>query len=263
VALGHFPAATTVRLERRASVQKSAGIVAGGGGTASYNPTLLLTMPEPPSLKERHFRLWGETFLFESGYHGFFLETNLLPHYSEILRSWQVVVSAYDIGTPTKKLAPDSIAQQDELDRFFIELKHGDDPPSSVIQQYTSLYQARANDPLFMEAVVKTIKARKEGRIISHEEGLVYPILRGWGYGFLWGLTNPDPATLLEHGYGVEIKSSDPSALIKKTVERLKLIGWSDFPEKYGRSPLIVRLWTEGEHKWCQILLRLAGQNPD
>jgi hypothetical protein len=246
VALGRFLATTTVRLERRASVQKSAGIVAGGGGTASNNPTLLLTMPEPPSLKERHFRLWGETFLFQSGYHGFFLETNLLPHYSEILRSWQLAVSAYDIGTPTKKLASGTPLEGAELDRFFIELKHGNDPPAGVIRKYDALYQARANDPLFMEAVAKTVKARKEERIVTKEAGLVYPILRGWVYGFLWGLTNPDRATLLEHGYGVEIKSSDAPALIKKTVERLKLIGWSDFPQSYGRSPLIARLWGQG-----------------
>jgi hypothetical protein len=204
--------------------------------------------------------MWGETFLFQSGYIGFFLETKLLAHYPEILRSWQAAVSAYDIGTP--KLKTNSPAERNQLESFFIELKHGEDPPNTVLHKYDSILQARASDPAFMEAVTKTIKARKEGRFVTDEKGLVYPILRGWVYGFLWGLDNPDRATLLEHGYGVTIKSDDLVGLIKKTVERrLKLTGWSDFPESYGRSPLIVRLWTEGEHKWCQILLRLVGQN--
>jgi hypothetical protein len=221
------------------------------------------TMPEPPSLKERHFHLWGETFLFQSRQLPFFLETKLLPHYPEIFGSWQLAVRAFDIGTPTKKLAPDSMAEQDELDLFFIKLKHGDDPPATVLQQYAALLQVRANNPLFMEAVTKTIRARQEGRIVTDEAGLVYPILRGWVYGFMCWLSNPDRATLLEHAYGIEIKSRNPAVLIKKTVERLKLIGCSDFPEDYTRSPLIVRLWIEGEHKWCRILLRSGGQEPD
>jgi hypothetical protein len=221
-------------------------------------------MPDPPSLKERHFHLVGETFLFQSGYRPFFLEIKLLPHYPEILESWQAAVNAYDIGTPTKKLAPSSPPERDELDLFFIKLKHGDDPPANVIKEYAALYQARASDPLFMQEVAKTIKASKEQRLVTDERGLAYPILRGWLYGFLWGLTNPDRATLLEHGYGVEIKSSNAAALIKKTVERIKLIGWSDFPQSYSRSPLIARLWSKkGEQKQCQILLRLGGQNPD
>jgi hypothetical protein len=220
-------------------------------------------MPELRSpLKERHFHLVGVTFLFQSGYLPFFLETKLLPHYPEILGSWQLAVSVYDIGTPTKKLAPDSIAERDELDLFFIELKHGEDP-ASILKKYASLLQARANDSAFMDAVAKTVKARQERRPVLDEADLVYKLLEGWVYGFLWGLTNPDRATLLEHGYGVEIKSKDAPALIKKNVERLNLIGWSDFPQSYGRSPFIARLWGQGEQKQCQILLRSGGQNPD
>ena len=222
----------------------------------------------PPSLKERHFHLVGETFLFQSGYLPFFLETKLLPHYPEVLRSWQLAVSAYDIGTPTKKLAPDSPAERAQLEGFFIELKHGENPPADVIRQYSALYSARASDPLFMEAVAKTIKARQERRFVTDEKGLVYPILRGWYYGSLWGLTNPDREQALLRAYGLEIKSSDASALIKKNVERLKLIGWSDFPQSFPQSPFILRLWTPGsdgggEHGACQILLRSGGQNPD
>jgi hypothetical protein len=219
-------------------------------------------MPERSPLKERHFHLVGVTFLFQSGYLGFFLETKLLPHYPEILGSWQLAVSVFDIGTPTKKLAADSSAERDELDLFFIKLRHGPDP-ASVLKEYAALLQARAKDPLFMETVAKTIKARGKHRPVSDERDLVYPILRGWVYGFLWGLTNPDRATLLEHGYGVKIKSKDAPALIKKTVERHNLTGWSDFPQSYGRSPFIARLWGQGEQKQCQILLRLGGQNPD
>jgi hypothetical protein len=221
--------------------------------------------PEPPpSLKERHFHLVGETFLFKSGYRGFFLETKILPHYPEILGSWQSAVSAFDIGTPTKKLAADSLAERDKLDLFFIKLRYGD-PPASVLREYTALYQARANDPLFMEAVAKTIKAREERRPVSHETDptLVYWILYGWVYGFLWGLINENRVLALERAYGVEIKSSDASALIKKTIQRLKLSGWSDFRQSYPQPPFILRLWTKGGQEWCQILLRSGGQNPD
>jgi len=216
----------------------------------------------PQSLKERHFHLVGETFLFESDYQEFFRETKLLPHYPEILESWQLALNAFDIGTPTQKLKTGSPAERDELDLFFIKLRHGPDP-ANVLREYAPLYQARASDHLFMEAVAKTIKARKEQHPVSNERDLAYPILRGWVYGFLCWLTNPDRATLMDHAYGVEIKSSDPAALVKKTVERLKVIGWSDFKESYTQSPLIVRLWTEGEQKRCQILLRSGGQNPD
>jgi hypothetical protein len=218
----------------------------------------------PPSLKESHFHLVGETFLFQSGYLEFFLETKILPHYPEIYRSWQIAVRAFDIGTPTKKLATNSPAEQDELDLFFIELKHGDDP-ASVLRKYAALYQARANDPLFMDAVAKTIKARQEQRSVSDEADptLAYWIIYGWVYGFLWGLPNEDRAVALQCCYGVEIKSGDAAALIKKTNQRLKLKGWWDFRQTYVESPFILRLWTEGEHKWCQTLLRSRGQDPD
>jgi hypothetical protein len=218
----------------------------------------------PPSLKEHYFHLVGETFLFESGYQEFFLETKILPHYPEIYRSWQLAVSAFDIGTPTKKLATDSVAEQDELDLFFIKLRHGEDP-ASALREYASLYQRRVSDPLFLDAIAKTIKARKERRPVSREGDppLAYWIIYGWLYGFLWGLSNEDRAQILQRVYGIEIKSSDAAALIKKVVQRLKLNGWSDFRRSYQRSPFVVRLFREGEHEWCQILLRSRGQDPD
>jgi hypothetical protein len=218
-------------------------------------------MPEPPSLKERHFHLVGETFLFQSGYLGFFLETKLLPHYPEILQSWQAAVSAYDTGTPTKKFASASPAEQDQLELFFIELKHGQDPPADVLRKYAAFYQAKINDPAFIQAVDKTIKSRN--KFVTYESDLVYKLLEGWVYGFLWGLTNPDRATLLEHSYGLKVNSSDAAGLVKKTVQRLKLDSWSDFRQSYLESPFILRLWTPGEHGGkhgaCQILLRSRG----
>ena len=221
-------------------------------------------MPDPPSLKERHFHLVGETFLFQSGYRPFFLEIKLLPHYPEILESWQAAVNAYDIGTPTKKLAPSSPPERDELDLFFIKLRYQPDP-AGVLREYAALYQARASDSLFMDAVAKTVKAWKERRPVSDEADptLVYWILVGWVYGFLWGFPNEDRVQVLQRAYGVEIKSSDASALIKKTVQRLNLKGCSDFRQSYPHSPFILRLWTEGEQEWCQILLRSVGHNPD
>jgi hypothetical protein len=219
---------------------------------------------QPPSLKERHFHLAGETFLFQSEYREFFLETKLLPHYPEILESWQVAVGTFDIGTPTKKLKADSPAERDELDLFFIKLRHGPDP-ASALGEHAALYQARVVDPLFLEAVAKTIRARQERHPLTDEADptLAYWILYGWVYGFLWGLSNEDRAQALQRCYGIEIKSKNPPALIKKTVQRLKVIGWSDFPQSYVESPFIVRLWIRGEQQWCQFLTRLRGQNPD
>jgi hypothetical protein len=220
----------------------------------------------PQSLKERHFHLVGEEFLFRFGQLDFFLETKLFAHYPEILRSWQAAINAYEIDTPAKNLKTDSAAERDELALLFIELRYGEDP-ANVPSKYAALYRSRANDLSFWRAIAKTKETRSQQRPFSTERDLSYLILARWLYGFLAWLTHEDQVQALVRGYGVAIDSRNPVALVTKTVERLGVLSWSDFPQTYSQSPLIFRLWAPGEHGGkhgaCQFLRRLGGQSAD
>jgi hypothetical protein len=234
-------------------------------GLIEHGRSLLRTNSEamhepPPSFKETYFDLRGQEFLFRSGYVEFFEDSKTLRHYGEVHQSWQTAIRNFNVGTP-KNLKANSAAEREELEIFFIELRHGD--PASVLSKYDSLIKNRSKDQDFLKALANTLKRRHIPN--ETELSLAYYILCAWLHGFLWGLGNEDRANVLHRAYGLTINSptGDEATVVKRTIQRLKLKSWSDFRQSYVQSPFVCRLFREGEHGMCQILLRSREQNPD
>jgi hypothetical protein len=206
------------------------------------------------SVKELYFELGGRAFLAQCGYAAFFEESKTLPHFDQVYRSWRTAIREFNVGTP-KKLKAGSTAEQEELEFFFIELRHAD--LGLVYKKYASLIQnrQRSNDRDFFRELNKTT----ERRSLPNEAGLSlgYFVLCGWVHGFLWGLSNEHRVDVLHRAYDVAVAS--PEA-IRKTIKRLKLKSWSDFRSAYSKAPFLCKLSRKHEQESCEILSRPTGQ---
>src|SRR5258707_401534 len=181
---------------------------------------------ELPPAKESYFELQGKKFHSLSGYTAFFEETKTLPFFDEIHESWKRAIRTLNVGTP-RGLNADSIAEQELLELFFIELRYGD--PGLTFTKYSPLIQKRPNDHVFWTAVTRTINRRS----IPNDAPLSLPfyILATWIHSFLWGLSNEERADTLCRAYGVTIHSAvggEPE-VVRKTIAKLKLSRSSNY----------------------------------
>jgi len=207
---------------------------------------------EPLSPEQSHFELAGQEFLIISGYGGLFNESKTLPHYPEIRQSWLEAMPRLNFGTPNLEM--NSPAELAQLKLFFMELRHGD--RALTLNKYASLIQLRSNDENFWSALTDTLDNRK---IASNAEpSLSYYLVYGWLHSFFWGLSNTHRAWLLDTVYGVSPGISEDT--IRKTARQIGLKDWSHFRHTYQKSPFVVKLVREGQHKTCQILLRRPGR---
>jgi hypothetical protein len=207
----------------------------------------------PLSPKRSHFELVGQEFLITSGYGGLFGGSKTRQHYPEIRESWLKAIPGLNFGTPN--LETKSLAEQEQLELFFIELRHGD--RASTLNKYASLIQSRSNDEDFWNALTGTLDNRK---IASNAEpSLSYYLVCGWLHSFFWGLSNTHRAWLLDTVYGVSPGISEDT--IRKTATQIGLKDWSHFRHTYQKPPFVLKLFQEGQHRMCQILLNRHGQS--
>jgi hypothetical protein len=213
--------------------------------------------PKVPPIKELYLERQGSEFLFRSGYTEFFEETKSLPFFEEIHLSCKTAIRELNVGTP-KGLKAESIAEQEQLELLFIELRHGD--LAFALKKYSSLIGKYAQNQVFKTALARTIKCRSTRS--SVRQSLRFYVSVGWTYGFLWGLSHIDQAEALRRLYGVEIRSRHgaESEVVRKTIAKLKLKSWSDYRDTYGKPPLSLLLFREGQHDMCQFVFSSAGQ---
>ena len=214
--------------------------------------------PKLPSIKELYLERQGREFLFRSGYAEFFEETKSLPFFEEIHLSCKTAIRELNVGTP-KGLKADSIAEQEQFELLFMELRHGD--LALALKKYSSLIEKYSGDQIFVTALTRTIKRRSTPS--STRQSLRFYVPVAWTYGFLWGLSNIDRVEALRRLYGVEIRSphGDESEVIRKTIDRRKLKSWSDYRDTYGKPPLSLLLFREGQHDMCQFVFSSTGQS--
>jgi hypothetical protein len=206
---------------------------------------LMLCAPEPlpASPKESLFEAHDVNFLRESTLKDFYEQTKLLRGYPEVRRSWQQAVRVFNIGTP--KLKADSVEEADELELFFLKLRH--EPMSAAFTTHKPLADKWNANPLFRSAI---------GDIITHPPDqkkmpLEYYILCGWLTSCLWLLTNEDRARLLNKVYGVTPAAADR---IRKAIKQLGLKDWTDFQPKGTPAPCSVGVWTDDNgQEWYQL----------
>ena len=213
--------------------------------------------PKLPPIKELYLERQGREFLFRSEYAEFFEETKSLPFFEEIHLSCKTAIRELNVGTP-KGLEADSIAEQEQFELLFMELRHGD--LALALKKYSSLIEKYSNDQVFVTALARSIKCRSTPS--GTRQSLRFYVTVGWTYGFLWGLSNVDRAEALHRLYGVEIHSSKAeSEVVRKTIARLKLKSWSDYRDTYGKAPLSLVLFREGQHDMCQFVFSSTGQS--
>jgi hypothetical protein len=83
--------------------------------------------------------------------------------------------------------------------------------------------------------------ASHESCLLS-EPALDYYLVVGWTYNFFWGMTNEDRSFMLQQIY--QITEAQPDA-VHRSVKKLKLLGWSDFPDDYASAPFVIRLFRQ------------------
>lgn len=152
---------------------------------------------ELPSIKELYFNLKGKEFLAQSGYTEFYEQTEKLPCFGEILRSRQTAIRQLNLGTP-KGLKTDTITEQEQLELFFMELRHGH--LGLVLEKYSPLIKKYSSDPVFDTAMGQTIEHRSTPNDAG--QSLSFYVLVAWIHGFLWGLKHEDRADALARVYG-------------------------------------------------------------
>jgi hypothetical protein len=212
--------------------------------------------PESASVKERYVELRGREFLVQSGYAELFEDTKTLPHFDEISRSSQTAIREFNVGTP-KGLKADSATEREQIELFFMELRHGD--IAAAFKKHTAL--VGNGDRAFQSAIARTIKSRSVAN--NRRLSLPFWVLVGWRHWFLWGLSNNDRVELLRRVLGIAIRSAVGNApeVIRKTITRLKVKGWSDYRGAYPKPPLSLVLFRSEEHEECQIVFSSIGQS--
>jgi hypothetical protein len=219
----------------------------------------LTTSGSSPSLKELYFELKGRKFLASSGYAALFDQSKTMANFDEVHRSWRNAIRNFNVGT-SKNLKSESAEEIEQLETFFIELRHGD--LSLTHKKYFSLIQKRfvSGDSDFFRWLTKTM----ERRSVPNEASLSlsYHVLSSWTHGFLWGLSNEDRVDVLRRLYGVAIDSTagGESEALRKAIGRLKLKSWSSFRKVHSKPPFLLNLFREGTQELCQILFRKPGQ---
>jgi hypothetical protein len=186
------------------------------------------------SPKEALFELTGQEDLIQSGYAGLFEESKTLPHYSEVHASWLETLESLNFGTP--KISVSSVAEQRRTEQFFLELRHGD--RAAAFRTHDSLLQARSNDEAFWKAVTDTLANRE--RPNNARSPLAFYLIHGWLYKFYWGMSNQHRELMLTRQYEIPVKSV---AVGKKTIHRLGLKGWSNFPQTYSAAPILAKVY--------------------
>jgi hypothetical protein len=209
----------------------------------------------PPSYKEIYFDLRGREFLLRSGLAALFEQSKTQAHFDDVDRSWRTAIRNFNVGTP-KNLEADSPEEKEQLELLFLELRHCD--PSLVYEKYSSLIRKRlvSNDKHFLRWLTKT----RERRDVPNEAGLSlsYYLLCTWEHSLLWGLSNDERADILFRAYGIPIDGAPGgrSEVVRKTVDRLGLKGWSDFRRVYPKAPFLLTLFSEAAQESCQFSVR-------
>jgi hypothetical protein len=72
------------------------------------------------------------------------------------------------------------------------------------------------------------------------EPTLDYFLVSGWTYSFFWGMSDEDRSFMLHQICGIAEAQPD---VVRKRVKKLKLKGWSDFPDAYNSAPFMIRLF--------------------
>jgi hypothetical protein len=194
-------------------------------------------------------------FLLRSGLVALFEQSKTLAHFDDVHRSWQTAIRNFNVGTP-KKLEADSPAEKEQQELLFLELRHCD--PCQVYEKFSSLIRKRlvSNDKHFLRWLTKT----RERRDVPNEAGLSlsYYILCTWEHSFLWGLSNDERADILFRAHGIPIDGAPGgrSEVVRKTVDRLGLKGWSDFRRVYPKAPFLLTLFSEAAQESCQFSVR-------
>jgi hypothetical protein len=71
---------------------------------------------------------------------------------------------------------------------------------------------------------------------------LAYFLIAGWLHSIFWGMSDDDRAFILGRIYAVI--RSEPEA-VRQSVRKLKLQGWSDFPDAYAAAPFVVKIFRQ------------------
>jgi len=77
---------------------------------------------------------------------------------------------------------------------------------------------------------------------IQDKPTLDYFLAAGWTYSFFWGMSDEDRSFMLHQICG--IPESQPDT-VRKSVKKLNLKGWSDFPDDYSSAPFVIQLFRE------------------
>jgi hypothetical protein len=206
--------------------------------------------------KEALFELRGQNFLIASGLARVFLQSMTLPHYPEIRQSWLKAVRALNFGTPKLKTASPDLQAEAEL--FFLELRHGD--RALAFGKHASLIQALANDETFWKGVTDTLCNRRKPD--NTESSLTFRLIGVWLHSCFWAMSNEHRDLVLTSVYGTPINSPSGNSVVvlKKLIQRLKLKGWSNFPQTYSEAPILAKVYhplgQDLEQGSCEIFMR-------
>jgi len=199
---------------------------------ARINALLLRDRISP---KERYFGQQGKQFLTQSGTSDFIRSTRKFPGYNEVCRSWQKAIAKYNVGTP--RLKTENVAEEEELELFFIELRH-DDSFMDAGSKHKALVDKWNLDQDFLDAVAGTIKKR----LIPDPTPcrLEFYLLCFWIDGGFWLISHEDRALILRKCYrptNVGL-SNVTGEMVRKAVKKLGFKDWHDFmPKGFWHAP--------------------------
>jgi hypothetical protein len=220
-----------------------------------------LLLRDHVSYKERDFRTRAEKFLGQTDTKDFIESTKNSPCYNEVYRFWQTAVSKLKVGTPSLKT--EDIREQEQLEIFFIGLRHHHSIPD-IYAKHKSLVEKWSSDQDFLDAIADT--TRKKHITDETKLSLDYFLLAGWLDDAFWLITHEDPALILNRVYLTgEYEIANVSAnTVRKAVKKLGLKDWTDFvPRGNTVAPYKVEFAIDREmqQEVYQFMLQSSGQN--
>jgi hypothetical protein len=202
----------------------------------------------------------GLDFLKANGLLELFESSKRFPGFNDVQASWREAVKSYY----ARPLVPAIMSASDPVERakqLFLVLFERIDPRIVLVQQAAVVaFAAITGDLGFFDRIASArsnLARRRPGASLRREA-----ILSNWLHRFLWLLSHDDRALFI-HRAGLKMES-DPAEAVRKAAARLKLKGWSDWPDHYPRRPLFLTAYSghQGEisvqDEWTYLIPNLS-----
>jgi hypothetical protein len=203
----------------------------------------------------------GLDFLKANGLLELFESSKRFPGFNDVQASWREAVRSY-YARPLVSAIMSASNPVERAKQLFLVLFERIDPRIVLVQQAAVVAFAAINGDLgFFDRIAsarRNLARRRPGASLREA------ILSNWLHRFLWLLSHDDRALFIQRaGFKME---RDPAEAVRKASARLKLKGWSDWPDDYRqRPPLFLTAYSGHQGKisiqdeWTHLVPNLSS----